>query len=253
MLTNLKQHAETLGNPLWGLGGPHDTPGYDQSPNSNGFFADGGSWETPYGDFFLSWYSSQLVSHGDRILSRAAETFKDVSVSVSGKVPLMYSWYRTRSHPSELTAGVYNTVNRDGYEAITEIFSRNSCNIILPGMDLSDDHQPNESRSSPELLLAQIMSSCRKHGVEVSGQNSLVSGGPEVMEQIKKNLLEENAVDLFTYQRMGAYFFSPDNFPSFTQFVRNLKQLNLHSDDLPHKDDETADSLPDMDLHRQVA
>lgn len=253
MLTNLKQHAETLGNPLWGLGGPHDTPGYDQSPNSNGFFADGGSWETPYGDFFLSWYSSQLVSHGDRILSRAAETFKDVSVSVSGKVPLMYSWYRTRSHPSELTAGVYNTVNRDGYEAITEIFSRNSCNIILPGMDLSDDHQPNESRSSPELLLAQIMSSCRKHGVEVSGQNSLVSGGPKVMEQIKKNLLEENAVDLFTYQRMGAYFFSPDNFPSFTQFVRNLKQLNLHSDDLPQKDDETADSLPDMDLHRQVA
>jgi len=253
MLSNLKQHAEKLGNPLWGLGGPHDTPSYDQSPILNGFFMDGGSWETPYGDFFLSWYSSQLVSHGDRVLTRAAETFKDVSISVSGKLPLMHSWYRTRSHPSELTAGVYNTINRDGYEAIAEIFSRNSCNMILPGVDLSDDHQPNEFQSSPELLLAQIMSSCRKHGVEVLGQNSLVSGGPKVIEQIKKNLLDENAVDLFTYQRMGAYFFSPDHFPSFTQFVRSLKRLNLHSDDLPRKDDETANSLPDKNLHRQVA
>ncbi|CAI9777207.1 unnamed protein product [Fraxinus pennsylvanica] len=181
------------------------------------------------------------------------ESRYDFSVSLSGKVPLTYSWYGTRSHPSELTAGVYNTVNRDGYEAIAETFSRNSCNIILPRMDLSDDHQPNESRSSPELLLAQITASCRKHGVEVSGQNSLVSGGPKAIKQIKKNLLGENAVDLFTYQRMGAYFFSPDHFPSFTQFVQNLKQLNLHSDDLPLKDDETADSLPDMNLHKQVA
>ncbi|KAL2458563.1 Inactive beta-amylase 9 [Forsythia ovata] len=254
MLSNLKQHAEKLGNPLWGLGGPHDTPGYDQSPISNGFFTEhGGSWETPYGDFFLSWYSSQLVSHGDRVLSLAAETFKDVSISVSGRVPLMHLWYRTRSHPSELTAGIYNTVNRDGYEAIAEIFSRNSCNIILPGMDLSDDHQPNESRPSPELLLAHITSSCRKHGVGVSGQNLLVSGGPKVFEQIKKNLLNENAIDLFTYQRMGAYFFSPEHFPSFTKFVRSLKQPNLRSDDLPLKDEETADSLPDMNLHRQVA
>lgn len=246
MLHRLKQHAEANGNPLWGLGGPHDAPNYDQFPNSNGFFKEhGGSWETPYGDFFLSWYSSQLISHGNCLLSLAAAAFSDSPVKISGKVPLMHSWYKTRSHPSELTAGFYNTVNRDGYEAVADMFARNSCKVILPGMDLSDEHQPRDSLSSPELLLAQIKKACRKHGLEVSGQNSSVSGAPGGFERIKKNLAGEDSVgvvDLFTYQRMGAYFFSPKHFPSFTEFVRNFKQPGLHSDDLPVDEEEPAES-----------
>lgn len=244
MLNILKQHAEETGNPLWGLGGPHDVPTYDQPPNSNSFFSDqGGSWESPYGDFFLSWYSNQLISHGNRLLSLASSIFSEATTTVYGKVPLMHSWYRTRSHPSELTAGYYNTNSRDGYEAVAELFAGNSCKMILPGMDLSDEHQPQESLSSPELLLADIKIACRKHGVEISGQNSSVSGVPGGFEQIKKNLSGQNAVDLFTYQRMGAYFFSPEHFPSFTGFVRSLNQQELHSDDQPEEEEEAADSL----------
>lgn len=241
MLMLLKQHAEEIQNPNWGLSGPHDTPSYDQSPTSNNFFKDhGGSWETPYGNFFLSWYSNQLLLHGERLLSLASTTFNDSPIRISGKIPLVHSWYKTRSHPSELTAGFYNTEPRDGYEAVAELFSRNSCKIILPGMDLSDGNQPNGS--SPELLLAQIKRACRKHGVEVSGQNLVVSSGG--FEQIKKNLGDENVViDLFTYQRMGAQFFSPDHFPSFTGFVRSLNQPELHSDDLPMGEEADTGSL----------
>ncbi|PIN14379.1 Beta-amylase [Handroanthus impetiginosus] len=225
MLADLKKHAEMHGNPLWGLGGPHDAPGYDQSPLSSGFFSENsGSWETPYGDFFLSWYSNQLISHGDRILSLAASTFRDSPIPLFGKVPLMHSWYRTRSHPSELTAGFYNTATRDGYENIVDIFSKNSCKMLLPGMDLLDEYQPVESQSSPESLLTQITSSCKKHGVEVCGQNSLVSCGARAFARIKERLLDENVVvDSFMYQRIGAHFFSQEHFPSFTQFVRGLK------------------------------
>lgn len=255
MLSNLKQHAETHGNPLWGLGGPHDAPGYDKSPLSCGFFAEnGGSWETPYGDFFLSWYSSQLISHGDRILSLATSTFKDARITVFGKVPLMHSWYQTRSHPAELTAGFYNTSNRDGYENIAEIFSRNSCTMILPGMDLSDEYQPVDSCSNPESLLAQITSSCRKHGVEVSGQNSLASGVSRGFDQINKNLLDDNSVvDLFTYQRMGAYFFSPEHFPSFAQFVRGLNEPIQSLDDVRVEKGLDIESFPSSNLHMQTA
>lgn len=242
MLDILKHDAEASGNPLWGLGGPHDAPSYNQTPDSTNFFKNGGSWESPYGDFFLSWYSNLLIAHGDRLLSLASLTFSDSSVIVSGKVPLMHSWYKTQSHPSELTAGFYNTANRDGYEAVAEMFARNSCKMILPGMDLSDEHQPRESLSSPELLLAQIRRACRKHGVEVSGQNASVSGAPAGLEQIKKNISDENVIDLFTYQRMGAYFFSPDHFPKFTEFVRSLNQPELHSDDLP-MEEEVTESL----------
>ncbi|KAM4116275.1 hypothetical protein ACJW30_02G037000 [Castanea mollissima] len=227
MLSILKQHAEANGNPLWGLGGPHDAPTYDDSPNSNNFFREhGGSWVSPYADFFLSWYSNQLISHGERLLSLASSTFGETATTVYGKVPLMHSWYKTPSHPSELTAGYYNTTTRDGYEAVTEMFARNSCKLMFP-----------------ELLLAQIRAACRKHGVEVSGQNSSATGAPGGFEQIKKNLVGDNVVDLFIYQRMGAYFFSPEHFPSFTNFVRSLNQSELHSDDLPEEKEEAADSL----------
>lgn len=255
MLSHLKQYAEMSGNPLWGLGGPHDAPTYNEPPTSTNFFKEhGGSWETTYGDFFLSWYSNQLITHGDQLLSVAASTFSDVPITVSGKVPLMHSWYKTHSHPAELVAGIYNTVNRDGYEAIIEMFSKNNCKIILPGMDLSDEHQPKESLSSPESLLLQITLSCKKHGVEILGQNSIASNADSGFEQIRKNLMGENAaISLFTYQRMGAYFFSPDHFPSFTKFMRNLRELELDSDDQPGKEEATAGSLSGRNLHEQAA
>ena len=255
MLRILKQHAEASGNPLWGLGGPHDAPAYEQSPNSTNFFKDGGSWASPYGQFFLSWYADQLITHGDRLLSLAASTFSDTGVTIHGKIPLMHSWYRTNSHPSELTAGFYNTFNRDGYEKVAEIFAKNLCKMILPGMDMSDAYLPQETFSSPELLLEQIMAACRKHGVSVSGQNSSVSVTPWGFEQIKKNLSGDYVSDLFMYQRMGAYFFSPEHFPSFTEFVRSLNQPELPSDDLPAEEETTEYIVnsPESSMSMQAA
>jgi hypothetical protein len=41
-----------------------------------GFFCSwGGSWDSPYGRFFLSWYSGALLDHGDRMLRAAASVF----------------------------------------------------------------------------------------------------------------------------------------------------------------------------------
>lgn len=243
ILNLLKQHAEATGNPLWGLGGPHDVPSYDQPPHLNNFFKDdGGSWESTYGEFFLSWYSNELVSHGNRMLSVASSTFSDSAVELYGKLPLVHSWYRTCSHPSELTAGFYNTQTRDGYDAIAEMFAKNSIKMILPGMDLSDENQAPESLSSPESLLAQIKAACRKHGVEISGQNSAVSGTPGGFEQIKKSFWDKDTMNLFTYQRMGADFFSPEHFPSFTAFVRSLDEPELGLDDQPIEDKEAVHS-----------
>ncbi|RAL54332.1 hypothetical protein DM860_001460 [Cuscuta australis] len=240
MLSHLKHHAEVIGNPLWGLGGPHDAPSYDELPSSSSFFKDhGGSWETAYGNFFLSWYSKQLIAHGDRLLSAAASTFRDSPITVSGKLPLIHYWFKTRSHPAELTAGIYNTVIRDGYEEMIEMFSRNGCSIVLPGMDLCDEQQPSESLSSPESLLAHIMSSCTKHRVEIMGQNSVASNATgSSFQQMKKNLLHEEegaaaAISLLTYQRMGAHFFSPEHFPLFTNFIQNLREMGLDADDQP--------------------
>lgn len=251
ILGHLKQHAEATGNHYWGLTGPHDAPHYNQSPDATNFFKEnGGSWETPYGNFFLSWYSERLLSHADRLLSVASAAFGGLpDVAVYGKVPVAHAWYRSRSHPAELTAGFYNTANRDGYDAVAEVFARHSCGMVLPAMDLSDEHQPAGSRASPESLLAQIMRACGRHGVPVAGENSAVRGVPDNFGKIKATLSRRKpspgeaeaaaVVSKFTYQRMGAYFFSPEHFPLFTQFVRSLDWSELHPDDLPAEDGET--------------
>ncbi|RWW24387.1 hypothetical protein BHE74_00051599 [Ensete ventricosum] len=257
MLADLKRHAMEAGNPFWGHSGPHDAPEYNQSPAFGKFFKEnGGSWETAYGQFFLSWYSGKLLSHGDRLLSIASQVFGDLPVSLSAKVPLLHWWHKTRSRPSQLTAGFYNTDGRDGYEAVAEIFSSKSCTMIIPGMDLSDRDQPQGVKSSPESLLSQIMGACKKHGVRLAGENySLMGVGTTGFHRIKENILAENSrLDSFTYQRMGAEFFSPEHWPLFTEFIRSMMQPEMDSDDTPGSGERFSlmDAVPANDREMQT-
>lgn len=57
-----------------GLSGPHDCGDYNSPAWDTSFFvSQGGSWDTEYGDFFLSWYSGLLLQHADRVLAAASE------------------------------------------------------------------------------------------------------------------------------------------------------------------------------------
>lgn len=222
-LTQLKKAAESAGNPLWGLAGPHDTPNYNEQPTNSNFFKDGGSWETPYGNFFLSWYSQQLLNHGDRLLSIASNVFNGLPVQLSAKVPLLHQWHDMRSRPAELTAGFYNTDGRDGYDAVAEMFTKHDCMMIIPGMD--------ELGSNPELLLNQIKQACGKHNVKVCGESALVKKGTDNLGKIRQNV--QAGLKAFMYQRMGADFFSPEHWPLFREFVSSMERPQLDADDLP--------------------
>ncbi len=55
-----------------GHGGPHDAGTYNSRSWETGFFiSQGGSWDSAYGHFFLSWYSGLLLRHCDRLLTAA--------------------------------------------------------------------------------------------------------------------------------------------------------------------------------------
>ena len=57
-----------------GCEGPHDCGDYNSPAWDTAFFvSSGGSWNTDYGHFFLSWYSGLLLQHADRILAAASE------------------------------------------------------------------------------------------------------------------------------------------------------------------------------------
>ena len=60
-----------------GLSGPHDSGNYNSHAWETGFFvSQGGSWDSEYGRFFLSWYSGLLLKHADRLLGAAATALR---------------------------------------------------------------------------------------------------------------------------------------------------------------------------------
>lgn len=69
MLADLRAWANACDHPDWGNSGPHDAGHYCER-DAKGFFHPDGAWKSPYGDFFLDWYSSLLRSHAEELLDR---------------------------------------------------------------------------------------------------------------------------------------------------------------------------------------
>ena len=56
--------------------GPHNAGSYNSRFWETDFFRDCGSWDSEYGEFFLSWYSNLLIHHADVMLQAAAGVLK---------------------------------------------------------------------------------------------------------------------------------------------------------------------------------
>lgn len=67
--------------------------------------SEGGSWSTPYGHFFLAWYSGLLANHAQRILTRASEILNS-----AGRPRVFKGLKEVR----QLVPGVRLTVESDG-------------------------------------------------------------------------------------------------------------------------------------------
>ncbi|GAX84030.1 hypothetical protein CEUSTIGMA_g11454.t1 [Chlamydomonas eustigma] len=75
-LASLADAAREAGHDEWGHGGPHDCGEYNSQPEETGFYNHEGSWDSPYGRFFLGWYSNSLMQHGQRLMAAANRVFK---------------------------------------------------------------------------------------------------------------------------------------------------------------------------------
>lgn len=219
MLARLKRHAESSGQPLWGLSGPHDGPRYDESPESSAFFREpGGSCKTAYGEFFLSWYAGELLAHGDRVLAAASRAFAGKPLALSAKVPLLHG-----SRHAEATAGLHG-----GYGPVAEIFARHGCTVIASGVEAQLDAPAEE-------ILARMKAACEEHGARLAAESAPLTVARDGAGSTGVWLSAGRTRPCqFTYQRMGADFFSPGHWPLFVQFVRALEcPEEAHEDDLP--------------------
>ncbi|KAI4303935.1 hypothetical protein MLD38_039512 [Melastoma candidum] len=234
MLSSLKAAAEAAGKPEWGSSGPTDAGHYNNWPEDAPFFKkEGGGWNSPYGEFFLTWYSQMLLDHGERILSSAATVFANTGVKISVKIAGIHWHYGSRSHAPELTAGYYNTRFRDGYLPIAHMLARHGAIFNFTCIEMRDHEQPQDALCAPEKLVRQVALATREAQVPLAGENALLRYDEYAHEQILRTVLfkmdgypgsEDREMCAFTYLRMNPELFQPDNWRSFVSFVKKMKE-----------------------------
>ena len=242
-LLSLSRAASEAGHIEWGGSGPHDTGGYNNLPFETGFFRyDGGSWDSEYGSFFLSWYSSELVNHGDRMLEMTKRVFDRRGVTLAIKCAGVHWWYNVRSHAAELTAGYFNTragefvPERDGYAPIVRVCKKHGARLNFTCVEMHDSDHPWYCYCGPEGLLRQIRSACARFDVPFAGENALCRFDQAAYDKIIKNCAGEGndeemwregtmvpPMACFTFLRFNAELFSPFAFESFRVFVQRMR------------------------------
>ena len=173
-----------------------------ESASRSFFAADGtGDWNTPYGKFFLSWYSRELVAHGERVLEHAVREFDDVDASLGIKCAGVHWWHGHPSRAAECTAGYYNATpsppadgNSDvdmvlgceprGYSQIIDLCARFGVELTFTCVEMRDVEHSPEHMCSPEGLLAQVLREAAEAGVTVNGENALARFDDDAFAQI---------------------------------------------------------------------
>jgi len=258
LLRKLRAEAKKIGRPEWGHGGPHDAGHYNSKAWETGFFvSEGGSWDSPYGDFFLRWYSGVLLDHCDRMLHAARDVFgrRNFPMEVSGvreaeagpsgdgvvlyefapachlgvKLPGVHWWFKAKAHAAELTAGFYNTRDRDGYRPVFEMLRSHSARMSFTCVEMRDREHAPEARCSPEGLLKQILDLGEEYDVKVAGENALQRYDYEAFDRIIQSAFgqaaQKNSLAQLTFLRMGDLMF--DHWDAFSNFILRMRRIPL--------------------------
>ncbi|KAL2342646.1 hypothetical protein Fmac_003931 [Flemingia macrophylla] len=234
MLASLNASARNVGKREWGNGGPVGAGSLIQNPEHTDFFKnDGGSWNTPYGEFFLEWYSDMLLLHGERICREAETIFRGTEVHMSAKLASIHWHYITQSHPSELTAGYYNTFNRDGYLPFARLFSKYGFSMCCSCFEMQDEKMKKiNPDGSPEGFLRQLLLVARLCDISLEGQNFSTNLDDGAFSQVlKMSRFYSDGIEKrpfsFNFVRMDKRFFESQNWERFTRFVRQMSDGNI--------------------------
>ncbi|GIL83204.1 hypothetical protein Vretimale_11282 [Volvox reticuliferus] len=249
MLECLRRAAEAAGHPEWGRSGPHDAGHYNSSIWDSGFFnSNTGSWKTAYGEFFLSWYSDMLLKHADRVLTAATEVlnkhgrprvFRSMRDASNGHVIYEFApackmgiklagvhwWFKSRSHAAELTAGYYNTRERNGYLPFMAMLRQHDASLSFTCVEMRDCEHPPEGRCSPQQLLQMVIEAAEVYGVPLSGENALQRYDDYAFDRIAESAFGRSAragrLTQVTFLRMGDLMF--DNWDAFSRFLNRMR------------------------------
>ncbi|EEH55083.1 glycoside hydrolase family 14 protein [Micromonas pusilla CCMP1545] len=236
-LESLAAAANAVGRPEWGGAGPHDAGSYNSHPDDTDSLAAAdtpvGRWDSDYGRFFLTWYSDELVSHGERVLTAAREAFDGVGARLAIKCAGIHWWYRTRAHAAELTTGGRGIgFGGSGYDKIMALCKRSGASVTFTCAEMADKEHTPFHKCGPEGLLRQVVNAAERHGVEISAENALFRCDGDAFRQTEKNCGANVVGDAgtsraarmhsFTFLRLCDTLMEEGNFAEFAKFVRNM-------------------------------
>eukprot|EP00276_Gloeochaete_wittrockiana_P019123 CAMPEP_0184337840 /NCGR_PEP_ID=MMETSP1089-20130417/6278_1 /TAXON_ID=38269 ORGANISM="Gloeochaete wittrockiana, Strain SAG46.84" /NCGR_SAMPLE_ID=MMETSP1089 /ASSEMBLY_ACC=CAM_ASM_000445 /LENGTH=663 /DNA_ID=CAMNT_0026663921 /DNA_START=99 /DNA_END=2090 /DNA_ORIENTATION=+ len=243
MLQSLQSAADDISRPEWGVP-PPGLGSYNDKPWDTKFFDDAtGHWRTDHGHFFLKWYSTCLLQHGDRILSIAYRIFSGAHtsnlstmsakrasalsshVSLAAKVAGVHWWYRTDAHAPELTAGYYNTLDHDGYKPIARMFAKYDVHFDFTCLEMRNCETNHEWQCAPEDLVIQTSRAAAEAGCAFAGENALPRFDDYAYRQMVYESYRTQCISL-TYLRMSPDLFVPENLARFARFCRVMHSLS---------------------------
>eukprot|EP01125_Pyxidicula_operculata_P021785 TRINITY_DN8637_c0_g1_i1.p1 TRINITY_DN8637_c0_g1~~TRINITY_DN8637_c0_g1_i1.p1 ORF type:complete len:445 (-),score=89.28 TRINITY_DN8637_c0_g1_i1:135-1469(-) len=226
LLASLKQAASGAGHPEWGNGGPDNAGNYNCNPcqdqNCAPFFNNGfDNYASQYGQFFLTWYSQNLIAHGDRILGSISNVVRGYNVTLAAKVSGIHWQYKTASHGAELTAG-YKNDKGDAYNQIAAMFSKYGVTFDFTCFEMRDSEQPGYACSGPEELVQQTLVSARSKGVHFAGENALPRYDQTAYNTIVYESTRVFVINAFTYLRLDGNLLSGGNWNNFVSFLQTM-------------------------------
>ena len=74
----------------------------------------------------------------------------DAACHLGVKLAGVHWWFKSRAHAAELTAGYYNTRERDGYADLMAVLKRNTARLSFTCVEMRDCEHPPEGRCSPQ-------------------------------------------------------------------------------------------------------
>lgn len=235
---DFKEASIKEGHSEWEL--PDNAGEYNDKPGSTEFFGSAG-YSTAKGKFFLTWYSNNLLKHGDQILNEANKAFLGCSVKLAAKVSGIHWWYKDDSHAAELTAGFYNMNDRDGYRPIARMLSRHYAVLNFTCLEMRDSEQPENAKSGPQELVQQVLSGGWTENIEVAGENALPRYDRTAYNQIllncrpngvSKDVPPKLKLTALTYLRLSDELLQRKNFKLFKTFVKKLHADQNYCPDL---------------------
>lgn len=69
---------------------------------------------------------------------------------LGAKLAGVHWWFKSRAHAAELTAGYYNTRERNGYSPLMDVLKKYHTHLSFTCVEMRDCEHPPEGRCSPQ-------------------------------------------------------------------------------------------------------